>query len=181
MARFEICLSGHGGQGMVLAGKILGQALALYTDKNVVQTQSYGPEARGGSSKSEIIVSDEEINYPKVIKLDLLVALTQESLDKYFSNLKESGILMIDPFRVKSMPKSGRKVYSIPVVQLAKAKLGRSLFANIILLGALAAVTGIVSKESLEKAVLAHVPAMTKDMNIQALAIGFEAGEESKK
>ncbi|OGC06359.1 2-oxoglutarate ferredoxin oxidoreductase subunit gamma [Candidatus Falkowbacteria bacterium RIFCSPLOWO2_12_FULL_45_13] len=179
--RFEICLSGHGGQGMVLGGKILAEAIALYQDKHVVQTQSYGPEARGGASRSEIVVSDEEIDYPKVTQLNLLLALSQESCDKYSVNLESDGILIIDPLEVKSTPKGNFKVYSIPIIQLAKNELGKTLFANIIALGAIAAISGIVNQEELTRTVLKHVPEKTKEDNQKALELGYRTGQTAIK
>ncbi len=177
MGRFEICLAGHGGQGLVLAGKILGEALALYGGKNVVQTQSYGPESRGGASRSEIVVSGEPIYYPKVTKLDLLLALSSESVKKYLPNLKAGGTLIIDPFGVKETPAGQYKVYSLPITQTAKTELGKTVFGNIIALGAIAALTKIISPADLERSVLANVPQRYKDDNKKALAIGLRLGQ----
>lgn len=181
MGRFEICLAGHGGQGLVLAGKILAEALALQAGKNVVQTQSYGPEARGGASRSEIVVSDESIDYPKVTKLDLLLALGQESCDRYLSNLKEDGILIIDPLGVKNTPRGKFKVFTIPITHLAKSQLGKIIFGNIIALGAISTITGIIPKDLLEKTVLSYVPERSKEANQKALEIGCQAGKEALK
>lgn len=179
--RFEICLAGSGGQGLITAGKILGEAVALHTDKNVVQTQSYGPESRGGASRAELVISDEPIYYPKVIKLDLLLALTQESVKKYLANLKAGGVLIVDPFGVKEIPTGDFKVYSIPVMTTSKAELGKVIFGNIIALGAIAAITKIIPLADLEKSVLANVPERYRDFNKQALNIGFKLGEEALK
>lgn len=181
MGRFEICLSGHGGQGMVLAGRILAEALALQAGKYVAQTQSYGPEARGGASRSEIVVSEEPIDYPKVTQLDLLLALNQASLDRYHRNLKEGGILIIDPFQVKNIPAGKFKFYSIPITHEAVSQLGKNIFGNIIALGAIAAITKLIDKDKLEKTVLAYVPPLTKELNQKALEIGFRLGEEALK
>jgi len=181
MAKLEICLAGSGGQGLILAGKILAEALALYGGKNTVQTQSYGPEARGGASRSEIIVSDEEIDYPKVTKPDLLLALNQESITRYLPNLKAGGTLVIDPFGVKEAPKGNFKVYSIDVTHLAKSELGKIIFGNIIALGAIAAITNLIPRETLEKGVLKYVPEATRDLNKKALEIGYRAGAEALK
>lgn len=180
MTRYEICLSGSGGQGLILAGKILGQAIALNTNKNVVQTQSYGPEARGGASRSEVVVSDETIYYPKVIKLDLLVALTQESCDKYTQNLKDGGILIVDPLYVKSIKNEKFKVYSIPFTQIAKNELGKSIFANIIVLGALSAITNLIDKNYLEETMLSYVPKATVEANKKAFERGNGEGTRVK-
>lgn len=181
MSRFEICLSGSGGQGLVLAGKILAEAIALHGGKQVVQTQSYGPEARGGASRSEIVVSDDAIDYPKITRLDLLLALTQESLTKYLPNLKEGGTLVIDPFGVKNPPSGKFKLYSIPVTHIAKDQLGKVIVSNIVALGAIATLTNLISKEALEKTVLSYVPEATKELNRKALLTGFRAGEEALK
>ncbi len=110
MERYEIRLSGSGGQGLILAGKILAEAAAIYEGLNAVQTQSYGPEARGGASKAEVVISDTEIEYPKAIELDLLLSLTQESCMKYSSDLKEGGILIIDSSFVKDPPEGDYRV-----------------------------------------------------------------------
>lgn len=181
MSRFEICLAGHGGQGMVLGGRILAEALALYSGKYVVQTQSYGPEARGGTSKSEIVVSDEPIDYPKVTKLDLLLALNQESCNCYLPNVKEGGILILDPFGVKNIPQGKFKVYRIPITHLAKSELGKIIFGNVIALGAIAAISKLIPREYLEKAVLSYVPEVTREVNQKALENGYKAGEEALK
>lgn len=181
MGRYEICLSGHGGQGMVLGGKILAEALALYSEKNVVQTQSYGPEARGGASRSEIVISDEPIDYPKVTHPDLLLALNQEALNRYRPNLKEGGILVIDPFGVKNIPAGKFKLYRVSVTQLAKSELGKTIFGNIIALGAIAAISKLIPKEQLEKAVLSYVPEATRELNQKALEIGYKAGEKARE
>ncbi|MBI5399023.1 2-oxoacid:acceptor oxidoreductase family protein [Candidatus Saganbacteria bacterium] len=179
--RFEICLAGHGGQGLVLAGKILGEAIALHSRKNVVQTQSYGPESRGGASRSEVVISDETINYPKVTRLDLLLALSQESVKKYLLNLKDDGILIVDPFGVKETPSGKYKIYSLPIMQTAKNELGKMIFGNIVALGAIAALTRIIPLEHLEQAVLNNVPQKFQADNKRALQIGFKLGETVQK
>lgn len=181
MERFEICLAGSGGQGLITAGKILGESIALHSDKNVVQTQSYGPESRGGASRSEIVISDMPIYYPKIRKLDLLLALTQESVKKYISNLKDGGILVVDPFGVKEIPSEKYKTYSVPITQTSKEKLGKAIFGNIIALGAIAAITKIVPIGDLEKSVLSNVPKKFQEDNKKALAIGYQLGMDAIK
>jgi 2-oxoglutarate ferredoxin oxidoreductase subunit gamma len=181
MSRFEICLAGSGGQGLITAGKILGEAIALHTSKNVVQTQSYGPESRGGASRAELVVSDEPIYYPKVVKLDLLLALTQESIKKYLANLKAGGTLIVDPSGVKDVPAGDFKVYNIPIMQTSKAELGKVIFGNILALGAIAALTKIIPLADLETSVLSNVPERFRDDNKKALGIGFKLGTEAAK
>ncbi len=177
--RYEIRLAGSGGQGLVLASVILAEAVVEYEGKNAVQNQSYGPEARGGSSKSEVIISDEEIDYPKAIKPDILLAMTQEAYDKYIKDLKKDGILIVDEDLVKDIEDGDYKIYRIPLVRTAAEKIGKAFVANIVALGALVGVKEIVSKESLEKAVLSRVPKGTEDLNRSALNAGF--GLVSKK
>jgi 2-oxoglutarate ferredoxin oxidoreductase subunit gamma len=177
--KVEIRLSGSGGQGLILAGVILAEAAAIYENKNAIQTQSYGPEARGGASKSEIIISNEEILYPKTTRIDYLLALNQESCDTYARDLKESGILLVDSEAVEHLPPV--KVYSLPLVKTAREKVGRVMTTNILSLGALVAISKIVSRKSLEKAVLSRVPRGTEELNLKALKLGFELAENATK
>jgi 2-oxoglutarate ferredoxin oxidoreductase subunit gamma len=177
MSRFEVRLSGSGGQGIITAGIILGMAASIYEGKNAVQSQSYGPEARGGASKAEVIIDDEAINYPKVMNPDILVALTQEALDKYSKDLKDKGIVIIDNLMVKKVPESKYKVYSLPIVKAASEDVGKAMVANIVMLSALNTICNIVDAESLKKAVLSRIPKGTENINIKAL----EAGEKIVK
>jgi len=171
--RYEIRLAGSGGQGLVLAGVILAEAAGIYDGKFVCQTQSYGPEARGGASKAEVVISDAEIDYPKAIRPDVLLALNQKSLDVFLGDLKEGGVLLVDADLVREVPESG--ALSIPFTRLAR-EAGRELMANIVALGALAAITGAVSPEALKAAVLARVPAGSRELNERALEAGLAAG-----
>ncbi|MDY0234509.1 MAG: 2-oxoacid:acceptor oxidoreductase family protein [Gudongella sp.] len=171
MKRWELRLSGSGGQGLITGGIILAEA-AILDGKNALQSQSYGPEARGGASKAEVIISDDEITFPKVEHCDLLLSLTQLSCDKYLCTLKEDGILIIDD--AVELPEVGEvKVYRLPILNTASEKLGKSMVANIVALGVLNKITGIVTEESLEKAVLSRVPKGTTDLNKSALAEGY--------
>ena len=172
--RYEVRLSGSGGQGLVLGGVILAEAVALYEGINAVQTQSYGPEARGGASKSEVIISDEEIDYPKATEIDLLLTLTQESCDKYSPDLKDGGIILADSRMVTKLPEGDYKVYHLPIIDTAKEKVGKVFVANIVALGAIAGLIESVSYESVEKAVLNRVPKGTEELNKRALKLGHE-------
>lgn len=167
-------LSGSGGQGLILAGIILAEA-AIADGKEAVQSQSYGPEARGGSSKSEVIVSEKAIHFPKVLGPDFLLAMTQEALNKYAGDLKAEGILVVDSTFVKEVPATFKNVYSVPITKMAKEQLGRDLFANIIALGTVAKLTKVVALEALEQAVLARVPKGTEELNRKALRLGYDA------
>lgn len=177
--KIEIRLSGSGGQGLILAGLILAEAAAIYDNKNAVQTQSYGPEARGGASKSEVIISDSEILFPKTTRLDYLLALNQESCDKYYHDLKDKGLLLVDTDAVEHLPPV--KSISLPLVRSARENIGRVMTTNIISLGALVGISGVVNRQSLEKAVLNRVPKGTEQLNLKALELGFQLAEEMKE
>lgn len=168
---YEIRLSGSGGQGLILCGIILAES-ALLDGKNAVQSQSYGPEARGGASKAEVIISDKDINYPKVRDCDILLSLTQVACDKYLDTLKENGLLIIDE-GVNLPNREDIKVYSLPILKTASEKLQKPMVANIIALGVINELTGVTSNESLEKAVLNRVPKGTELINSNALKEGF--------
>ncbi len=170
--RFEIRLAGTGGQGMVLAGILLADA-AVRDGKQVAQTQSYSPQARGGTSRSEVVISDEEIDYPEVLHADILVCMSQEACDRFSSELKEGGTLILEADLVQRAPRV--KAVRVPITRLAREVTGRDLAANIVAVGLVAGLTGIVSRESLEAAVRERVPPGTEEMNLRALDAGFEA------
>lgn len=174
VGRYELRLSGEGGQGIVLAGIILAEAAAMYDGKNATQSQAYGPESRGGYSKSDVIISDSEIDYPKAIKLDFLLALTQEACDKYAPEIKKGGILLVDETLVGDVPQGDYKVYRMPILEIAAKEIGKPVVANIVALGATVALTGVVSREAIEKAVLSRVPRGTEELNRRALYAGFD-------
>ncbi|WP_319370536.1 2-oxoacid:acceptor oxidoreductase family protein [uncultured Ilyobacter sp.] len=166
----EIRLSGSGGQGLILAGIILAEA-ALKQGKVAVQSQSYGPEARGGASKSEVIISDTEILYPKVNKADIFLSLTQKSFDSYGNGNKENCSIVIDS-SVK-VPE-GLNVIQLPILETAKEKVGNVIVANIVSLGAIQAATNIVDRDILEETILGRVPAHVKELNKRAFQAGID-------
>lgn len=172
--RYEMRFSGSGGQGMILAGIIMAEAASIYGGKNAAQSQSYGPESRGGASRSEVIISDEEVDYPKATSIDAMLAMTQEACAKYCKDIKQGGILLVDSDEVKNIPSGNFKTYSFPITSIARDELGKTIVANIIALGMITELTKIVSHEAIEKAVLARVPAAFLDLNKKALQIGFE-------
>ncbi|MEJ2199743.1 MAG: 2-oxoacid:acceptor oxidoreductase family protein [Desulfuromonadaceae bacterium] len=172
--RYEIRFSGAGGQGLITAGIILAEAAAINEGKFAAQSQSYGPEARGGASKSEVIISDGPIDYPKATIVDACLAMTQESADKYAVGIKDGGVLLIDTDFVKNEPKGNFKTYKLPIMRTAKEDLGREIVANVVALGAMIALTGVVSKEAGLKAVLAKVPAAFVELNEKAFNLGYE-------
>jgi len=175
MERYEIRLSGAGGQGLIVAGIILAEAVGIYDGKFVCQTQSYGPEARGGASKAEVVISDEAIDYPKAIKPDLLLAMNQKACDSYFFDLKPTGVLIVDSTFVKQLPTT--RAVAIPFTQIARQEMRKEMVANIVALGALATLTGVVSLSSLEAAVLSRVPPGTEELNKKALEAGITAAK----
>lgn len=177
--RYDIRLSGSGGQGIILMGIILAEAIGMYDGKYVAQTQSYGPEARGGSSKAEVVVGDEDIDYPKALKLDLLVAMNQKACDDYYMDLKPDGILIVDATFVKQIPVS--RAYQIPFTHIAREKFKREMVANIIALGAVSRLTSIVSSGAIEAAVLSRVPKGTEKMNRDALKTGITEAAKVQK
>ncbi len=180
--RYEVRLSGEGGQGLILAGIILGEAASVYDNLHAVQTQSYGPEARGGASKSEVIISDEPIDYPKVQEADILLAFTQESFDKYSPDVKEGGLIIVDSDGVKrTSAQKNVQIISIPFLRTAAEEIGRAIVANMIALGTIAeALEGRVKPESIEKAILARVPKGTEDLNKRAFDRGRQLYKERK-
>lgn len=179
MGRTELRLSGSGGQGLILAGIILGEAASIHDNKQAVQSQSYGPEARGGASRSEVIISTERIEYPKVREADVLLCLSQESYARYAKTLKEDGVLLYDTFHVKDTDHVKARAFGIAFTELAHEKAGRKIMANVVALGAIAAVTGVVTLDALKAAVLSRVPKGTDGINLKALEAGFEAGQSA--
>ncbi|HSR11700.1 MAG TPA: 2-oxoacid:acceptor oxidoreductase family protein [Thermodesulfobacteriota bacterium] len=174
MKRYEIRIAGFGGQGVVTVGKIVGLAAALYDGKNAVQTQSYGPESRGGACKSEVVLSDGKIHYPKVRNADVLVALSQPALDIYLKDLKPGGVVIIDPLTViKEVPRTDVKVVKVPTAEIA-LKVGNKKFQNMVALGALAKVSGVIDSGSFEKAIGDSVPPKTLTQNLEAFKKGKE-------
>ena len=177
--RFEIRLSGSGGQGMIFGSVVLCEAIGEAGNKNVIQSQSYGPEARGGASKADVVVSENEIYYPKAMKLDLLLVMTQESMDKYYPDLKEDGILVVDTSLVTDIPTGN--YYGLPFTHIARNDIGALMVANVVALGAISAITGIVDKKSLTNAILARAPRGTEDRNKKAIELGYDEAMRLKE
>jgi len=174
MSRYELRFTGSGGQGLITAGIIMAKTASIFEGKQAVQSQSYGPEARGGASKSEVIISDEPIDYPKVTKCDALLAMTQQACDKYSADLKQGGMLLVDSEMVKQLPSGNFKTVALPIISTAKNDVGREIVANIVALGAMVAMTGIVSRDKAEQAVVSSVPEAFVELNRKAFNAGFE-------
>jgi len=176
MNRIEIRLSGFGGQGIILAGYILGKASALYDHKHATMIQNYGPESRGGACSSQVIISDVPVNYPHIIRPHVLAAMSQEAYTKYVDELLDGGLLIIDEDLVRPNGGTQRvRLYSVPSTRIAE-ELGRKMVANIVMLGCIAALDDSVSAEALRKAVLESVPKGTEELNANAFDRGYEHG-----
>jgi 2-oxoglutarate ferredoxin oxidoreductase subunit gamma len=174
MSRHEIRFSGFGGQGIITSGYILGKAAALYDGRHVTLTKSYGPESRGGASSAQVIISDEEINYPRITKPKLLVAMSQEAYVKYINELADGGLLLIDEDLVElNHPRDDIVTRAIPATRIAESELGRKIVANIVMLGFLSANCEVVSVKGIREAVLDTIPKGTEELNTQALERGY--------
>jgi 2-oxoglutarate ferredoxin oxidoreductase subunit gamma len=177
MVRYEIRLSGAGGQGLVLAGIIIADAAVMVEEFNVSQTQSYGPESRGGSSRSEIVYGEDQIDFPKVMKPDLLVCLTQTAFDEYGADLKQYGVMIVDSsIDISEIDESLKEnVYQLSIIKTAEKNMNNKIYANMIVLGI---ISNILAKqipaEFIEKSIIDHVPPETIDNNLEAFEIGRE-------
>ena len=175
----EVRISGSGGQGVVLAGIMLAEA-AIRQGKTAVQSQSYGPEARGGAARSEVVISNREINFPEVQDPDILLAMTQQALEKFVGSVKPGGLILADTTYVETLPEASNHIYSYPITRVAVEKFGEQMIANVLALGMLSRLSGLVSLEALEKAVLSRVPAKAAELNIKALKEGYDLAAQLK-
>ena len=169
----EVIITGFGGQGIVLAGRIIGMAAALGDKRESTLVQSYGPESRGGSCCAQVIVNDEVIRFPYVENVDMLVCMSQSAYEKYRGLLKPEGVLITDKDLVN--PDNSRDYFSISATRMAE-ELGRKMMANIIMIGFSIAITAVVSKKAAKDAVLSIVPKGTEEMNSKAFTKGFDYG-----
>ncbi|MCD4652206.1 MAG: 2-oxoacid:acceptor oxidoreductase family protein [Candidatus Cloacimonetes bacterium] len=178
--RNEIRLSGSGGQGLITAGVILAKA-ALLDGNLVTQTQSYGPESRGGASRADVLISDEDVYFPEAVNLDVLMVLTQKACDKYLYDMKDTGILIADNTQVKNISLTSHNIYEMPVTEIATEKLGTVLPTNILSLSYLVKITGIVTPESLRKAIRDTVKPAYVELNLKAMKLGMKLAEKSQQ
>jgi 2-oxoglutarate ferredoxin oxidoreductase subunit gamma len=174
----EVIVTGFGGQGIVLAGKILGMAAALGDHRESTLVQSYGPESRGGACCAQVIISEKTIQYPYVKMADVLVCMSQSAYEKYKSQIKPEGYLITDRDLVN--PDGQREVFDIPATRMAE-ELGRTMMANIIMIGFVTAVTALISEKAAREAVKSSVPKGTEEMNLKAFTRGFEYGRSKLK
>ena len=174
----EIRLAGSGGQGLITAGIILAEA-AIFDNKNVVQSQSYGPEARGGASRAEIIIADGPIFFPKATWVDIFLAMSQKACDQYSFDIKNEGIFIVDTTYVKQIPTSS--AVAIPISSATREKFGKELFSNIVALGVICEVCKVVSAKALKAAISNRVPDGTEKINLEAFTLGQKLAKEVLK
>jgi len=174
----EIRIAGFGGQGVILAAAVIGKATAIFEGGHATMTQSFGPEARGGSSSAQVILSDEPILYPYITRPDILVVMSQEAYTRFAPELKPGGILITEQelVRIDQFP-AGVRAYGVPATRLAE-ELGRKVVLNIVMVGFYAAVTNLVNPDSLRKAVADSVPPAMQKLNLDAFDKGFAYGAE---
>lgn len=177
--RYEVRLTGSGGQGLILAGIILAESALVEGGYNAVQTQSYGPEARGGASKAEVIIGSDRIYFPKVTKPNLLLALTQQALDKYSKDITPDGIVIVDEEIDTSKLPTSVKIYSLPILRSASEVIGKAFVANIISLGVISGCLDFIKPDSIKSAILARVPKGTEDLNSRAFELGLRLAKEA--
>jgi 2-oxoglutarate ferredoxin oxidoreductase subunit gamma len=174
----EIRIAGFGGQGVILAAAVIGKATAIFEGGHATMTQSFGPEARGGSSSAQVILSDEPILYPYITRPDILVVMSQEAYTRFAPELKPGGILITEQelVRIDQYP-AGVRAYGVPATRLAE-ELGRKVVLNIVMVGFYGAVTKLVDPDSLRKAVADSVPPAMQKLNLDAFDKGFAYGAE---
>ncbi len=175
----DVRICGFGGQGVILAGFIIGKAASVFMDYHAVQSQSYGPEARGGAARSEVIISDEKIGYPRPIGVDCLVAMSQESFDTYRDDLRDDVVIIVDPDLVKNHD-IGKPLYKVHGQQIAE-ELGNKIVTNIVMVGAFTSIFGLLDKEAVKESVIDSVPKRFTELNVKAFERGFEAGKNVLK
>lgn len=172
--RVEIRFAGFGGQGIIKSGIIVASAACIHGGKNAVQTQSYGPESRGGACKSEVVISEEDIDFPKIVEPDVLVVMSQHAYNSYADDVKSGGTIIMDPDMIPSEKKlKGLKVYKVTATKIA-AQLGRRIVANIVMLGAFVAITGLVDTDAMKDAIKENIPKGTEELNLAAFEKGYE-------
>jgi 2-oxoglutarate ferredoxin oxidoreductase subunit gamma len=175
--RLEVRLAGFGGQGIISAGLMLAVAACIHEDRNAVQTRSYGPESRGGACKSEVVISDGEIDFPTVTEPDVLIVMSQEAYNTYVDTVKKGGTLLLDSDLVpKEKVASHIRVFRVPATKIAE-EVGKSLVANVVMLGALTSITNLVSNKSMKKSILGTIPRGTEKLNLTAFRRGSDYGK----
>jgi 2-oxoglutarate ferredoxin oxidoreductase subunit gamma len=172
--RTEVRFAGFGGQGIIKSGIITATAACIHSGENAVQTQSYGPESRGGACKSEVVISEEEIDFPKVVEPDILVLMSQYAYNEYAEDVKRGGTIIMDPDMIPHEKNLANvKVFKIPATKIAE-ELGKKIVANIVMLGAFVAITSILDKNAVKESIKANIPKGTEELNLAAFEKGYE-------
>ncbi len=177
MPRTEMRFRGVGGQGIITIGYIFGRAAAIYDKRKVYMSEFYGPEITGGFAKTDVIIQDEEIDYPLIDNPDFFVVMSQDAWEADGPALRDDGVIIYEQNLVKIDENEKRKCMSVPAILIAD-KLGRRVVANVVMMGAVQEITSVVSKESLEKALLDRIPKGTEELNMAALQKGYEIGKK---
>ncbi|HGY12290.1 MAG TPA: 2-oxoacid:ferredoxin oxidoreductase subunit gamma [Desulfobacterales bacterium] len=177
MERSRIVFSGSGGQGVITAAIILAKAAAIFEGKNAIQSQSYGAAARGGATRTDIVIADSEINFPKVLQPNILVSLTQESYNKFSPIIRPGGLLIVDSKYVTIGKKVDAKHRILPMYDMVLKEIGKPIVFNICMLGALIGITKLIKPESILKVLKTTIPKDFMEMNKKALEMGIKMGE----
>jgi len=176
--RVELRFAGFGGQGIIKSGIIVASAASIHAGKNSVQTQSYGPESRGGACKSEVVISEEEIDFPKVVQPDVLVAMSQHAYNEYSEDIKQGGAVIMDPDMIPTEKNLGNfRVFRVPATKIAE-ELGRRIVANIVMIGAFVAITKLLDENAVKESIKENIPKGTEELNLTAFEKGYEYGEK---
>ncbi|TYB32162.1 MAG: 2-oxoacid:ferredoxin oxidoreductase subunit gamma [Candidatus Mcinerneyibacterium aminivorans] len=176
--RYEIVFSGSGGQGMILSGKITAEAAATYDKMHSTQTQSYGPESRGGMTEAYVIISDEPVDYPEITKADIIVALSQDGLDRQIRHIKDDTIIVVDEEFVNTAEVSKYKTFKAPFTNISREIMNSPISANMVALGMVTAISNNLSKEGMIETMKKNVPNGTEEKNVKAFEKGFELGSK---
>lgn len=176
--RVEVRFAGFGGQGIIKSGIIVASAACIHGGKHAVQTQSYGPESRGGACKSEVVISGEDIDFPKVVEPDVLVVMSQHAYNDYLDDVKAGGTVIMDPDMIPTEKAlKDARVYKVPATKIAE-QLGRRIVANIVMLGAFVAITGLLDARVMKEAIKENIPEGTEELNLAAFEKGYEYGKK---
>ena len=172
--RTDLIIAGVGGQGSLMAGTLLGTAAVVFDNKKALQTQSYSSELRGGAAVTWVIISDEEIVYPRVVHPDILLAQAPHAITRYLSQLKPEGTLIVDSDMIQDPPRNGYKLIQVPATSIASKEIGSGIVTNMVILGVLIGATRVVSSGSMEKAIHSSVHKSKVDINLKAFRRGLE-------
>jgi 2-oxoglutarate ferredoxin oxidoreductase subunit gamma len=178
--RVEVRFAGFGGQGIIKSGIIVASAASIHAGKNAVQTQSYGPESRGGACKSEVVISDEEIDFPKLVQPEVLVVMSQAAYNDYAGDIKPGGTVIMDPDMIPTEKNLGKvRIYRVPATKIAE-QLGRRIVANIVMLGAFVSITKLLDENAVKESIKENIPKGTEELNLAAFEKGYECGRKLK-